>query len=57
MMALESDRFGFEAYSELFLTREIKFFSLGFPICKNEILDFIRISEIIHVIYFTISCM
>jgi len=57
MMALESDRFGFEAYSELFLTREIKFFSLGFPICKKEILDFIRISEIIHVIYFTISCM
>ena len=52
MMALESDRFGFEAYSELFLTREIKFLSLGFPICKKEILDFIRISEIIHVIYF-----
>ena len=57
MMALESDRFGFEAYSELFLTREIKFLSLAFPICKKEILDFIRISEIIHVIYFTISCM
>lgn len=57
MMALESDSFGLEAYSELFLTREIKFLSLGFPICTKEILDFIRISEIIHAIYFTTSCM
>lgn len=48
MMALESDSFGFEAYSELFLTREIKFQVLVFHVAK-EILDFIRISEIIHV--------